>query len=89
LKSLSPEITRESELSLTTLKTLIQWGENSHPIRWKLSFVIHTTLVKTPTYSSGKRHPKEWEISPTTDNFYLPQWDSHPRIWTFTHHILL
>jgi len=48
-------------------------GENSHPIRWELSLIIHTQ-VKTPTYSSGKRHPKEWELSPTTDNFHLPQW---------------
>ena len=37
----SETLTRESELSLTTLKTLTQCGENSHPIpRWELWLVI-------------------------------------------------
>ena len=67
------------KLSPNAMKTLTQYGGNCHS--------SYNTLVKTPTYSSGKRCLKEREISPTTDNFRLPQWDSHPWIRNVIPHI--
>jgi len=86
------------KLSPNTVRTVTRHtytSENSHILQLKTSpqrvrtFTHYwqlspTTVSETLTYSSGKHHPKEWELSST---FHLPQWDSHSRIRTFTHHI--